>query len=297
MKKRDLLFAKLFLSCFVLCAFILGGRYVKDYLENMDKTVFAKSTEQAYSSPEDGKQINVIEKQPETQPSEEAEEESSIKHPEQPTEEEQEPQAQDTESQEQESTPDEETRRQEFFANALFIGDSRTVGLMEYGNIENATFFASSGMSVFSLNKKTVTVPGEGKLSFEEILERKQYDTIYLMLGINELGYRFERVEAKYKEIVEQIKSAQSEAKIYLCANLHVTKEQSEKDYIFNNDNINRVNQMIEALADKERTNYLDVNILFDDEEGNLSTDYSSDSFHVLGRYYTNWVDWLWSGR
>ena len=127
----------------------------------------------------------------------------------------------------------------------------------------------------------------------KELLERKQYDTIYLMLGINELGYRFERVEAQYNEILEQIKGAQGEAKIYLCANLHVTKEQSEKDCIFNNKNINRVNQMIEASADNERTYYLDVNVLFDDEEGNLSTDYSSDSFHVLGRYYTNWVDWI----
>ena len=292
MKKRDLLFAKWFLSCFVLCAFILGGRYVKDYLENMDKTVFAKSTEQVYSSPEEGKQINVIEKQPETQSSAEPAEESPIKQSEQSTEE-QESQAQDTVSKEQEDAPKEEIGRQEFFANALFIGDSRTVGLMEYGNIEGATFFASSGMSVFSLNKKTVTIPGEGKQSFEEILERKQYDTIYLMLGINELGYRFERVEAQYNEILEQIKGAQGEAKIYLCANLHVTKEQSERDYIFNNDNINRVNQMIEASADNERTYYLDVNVLFDDEEGNLSTDYSSDSFHVLGRYYTNWVDWI----
>ena len=79
MKKRDLLFAKWFLSCFVLCAFILGGRYVKDYLENVDKTVFAKSTEQVYSSPEEGKQINVIEKQPETQSSAEPSEEAPIK--------------------------------------------------------------------------------------------------------------------------------------------------------------------------------------------------------------------------
>ena len=183
--------------------------------------------------------------------------------------------------------------KDEFFADALFIGDSRTMGLQNYAELETATFFAYSGLSSFSVFKKTLDVPGLGETTLETLLTTQHYGKIYLMLGINELGYRFERVEAQYNEILEQIKGAQGEAKIYLCANLHVTKEQSEKDCIFNNKNINRVNQMIEASADNERTYYLDVNVLFDDEEGNLSTDYSSDSFHVLGRYYTNWVDWI----
>ena len=42
-----------------------------------------------------------------------------------------------------------------------------------------------------------------------------------------------------------------------------------------------------------ERTFYVDVNGLFDDEEGNLSMEYASDGFHVWGRFYTNWADWL----
>ena len=126
-----------------------------------------------------------------------------------------------------------------------------------------------------------------------EVLERKQYKKIFLMLGINELGYPFESIEKKYGEVVEQLKASQGEAVIYLCANLHVTKEQSEKDSIYNNENVNRVNQMIAGLADNERTFYVDVNGLFDDEEGNLSMEYASDGFHVWGRFYTNWADWL----
>ena len=41
----------------------------------------------------------------------------------------------------------------------LFIGDSRTVGLMEYGKIKNAEFFADTGMSVYNIYKKRITVP------------------------------------------------------------------------------------------------------------------------------------------
>lgn len=181
----------------------------------------------------------------------------------------------------------------EYFADALFIGDSRTVGLMEYGNIENATFFADSGMSVFDLEKKKVSIPDEGKVSFDELLNEREYGKIYLMLGINELGYRFENIQKKYEETVEKIKESQGNAIIYLCANMHVTEEQSQKDEIYNNANVNKVNEMICGLADNETVFYIDVNELFDDENGSLSTNYSSDSFHVYGKYYMDWVDWL----
>lgn len=181
----------------------------------------------------------------------------------------------------------------DYFEDALFIGDSRTVGLMEYGNLENTVFFADSGMSVFSLQSKKVSVPELGKVTLAEILQEKQYGKIYLMLGINELGYQFEVVQKKYQETVEYIRSFQGNAVIFLCANLHVTEEQSEKDPIYNNTNVNRVNEMIAGLADNINYFYVDVNELFDDENGNLDEEYCSDSFHVYGKDYKSWIDWL----
>ena len=181
----------------------------------------------------------------------------------------------------------------DYFDDALFIGDSRTVGLMEFGNLEYATFFADSGMSVFSLQTKKISVPETGKVSLEEMLFQKQYGKIYLMLGINELGYKFEGLQKKYQETIKYIRSYQEDAVIFLCANLHVTEEQSNKDPIYNNTNVNRVNEMIAGLADGITYFYIDVNELFDDENGNLSTEYSSDSFHVFGKDYTTWADWL----
>lgn len=40
----------------------------------------------------------------------------------------------------------------EDFSGVLFIGDSRTVGLSEYGDLGQAEVFADSGMSVFTLS-------------------------------------------------------------------------------------------------------------------------------------------------
>ena len=193
----------------------------------------------------------------------------------------------------EEEIPVFQTVERDYFDDALFVGDSRTVGLMEYGNLENASFFADSGMSVYGLALKKIAIPGKGKMTFDEVLAEKQYGKIYLMLGMNELGYRFETTKTRFEETVEKIHAAQPEAIIYLCANMHVTKEQSEKDEIYNNTNVNLINEVIAALADGEQFIYLDVNELFDDEEGCLSEEYTSDAFHVLGKYYEDWVDWL----
>ena len=186
-----------------------------------------------------------------------------------------------------------ETVERDYFDDALFVGDSRTVGIMEYGGLENATFFADSGMSVYGLEYKKISVPDIGKVTFEELLDNRQFGKIYLMLGLNELGYRFDATTQKYKDTVEKIRAKQEDAIIYLCANMHVTEEQSEKDEIYNNTHVDQMNDLIESLADNETIFYIDINELFDDETGSLSTEYSSDAFHVYGKHYVDWVEWL----
>ena len=52
-----------------------------------------------------------------------------------------------------------------------------------------------------------------------------------------------------------------------------MTEEKSEGDAIFNNENINEMNDAIHQLAEEKNLGWLDVNELFDDENGNLNTD------------------------
>ena len=37
----------------------------------------------------------------------------------------------------------------------------------------------------------------------------------------------------------------------------------------------------------------MDVNPLYDDENGGLSEEYTSDHAHILGKHYVNWVDFI----
>lgn len=180
-----------------------------------------------------------------------------------------------------------------YFDDALFIGDSRTVGLQEYGTLSNATYFANTGLSIYDAVSETVNVDGMGEISLQELLTKNQYGKIYLMLGINELGFDLSQTVSKYNALVGQIKELQPDAIIYIEANLHVTAERSASDDTFNNPNIDNFNAQVSSLADNETVYYLDINELFDDENGALSTDYTNDNAHPLGKYYASWCDWL----
>ena len=107
-------------------------------------------------------------------------------------------------------------------STSLFIGDSRTEGLKEYGGLEEAEFFANSGMSSFNLLSTNLTVKDGSKKTLEELLSQHSYERIYLMLGINELGYPPSSVTKKYASIVDWIHQLQPQARIILEANLHV---------------------------------------------------------------------------
>lgn len=177
--------------------------------------------------------------------------------------------------------------------NTLFIGDSRTVGLSEYAQMEGAEFFATVGMSVCEIDKSKVSVPNVGKVTLSELLENQSYDRIYVMLGINELGYPFEQLVKKYGDFIQYLQNAQPDSTIFILANLHVTKSRSDREKVINNPAINSFNEAISGFADNEHIFYLDANCIFDDADGALAEEKSGDTAHPLAKNYQEWGKWI----
>ena len=178
--------------------------------------------------------------------------------------------------------------------HALFIGDSRTVGLMDYASsLDDADFFADLGMTVFNVDDQKLSVPSVGKVTLEDLLTGKKYDKIYIMLGINEAGYVLNDIIDNYQALVTRIQELQPDAVLFLQANLHVTEERSAQDSVINNPVIDRINLRISRLADGKRTFFLDINSVFDDENHNLNADKAGDNAHLYGKYYIDWGDWI----
>ena len=194
-------------------------------------------------------------------------------------------------------TPEPPVTRDNYFDRALFIGDSRTAGLFEYADMGGADAFADSGMNLYKVFQVRLQVDDLGELTLEELLAERQYGRIYLMLGINELGYNQERTAEKYRELVEYLRQAQPEAELILETNMHVSRKKSDGDAIYNNQNIDAFNDCIRDVALEEGLTCIDVNERFDDGEGNLAEEYTSDDAHLLGKYYADWADWIYENR
>jgi len=177
--------------------------------------------------------------------------------------------------------------------NALFIGDSRTVGIAEYAGIKNADFYANVGLSVYNVFKEKANVKGRGRIGIDKMLTSKEYGKVYIMIGINELGYNFKKTVEKYEAFISYISKKQPYAKIIIQSNLHVTKERARGDKIINNKMINRYNATISKLANDETIFYIDANKVFDDKEGNLAAKLTYDGVHILAKYYKKWGEWI----
>lgn len=194
------------------------------------------------------------------------------------------------------STPTFQTVDASYFDDALFIGDSRTEGLALYGNLSNADYFSSVGMSIFDVAKKSAGNPNLGEsCTLAQKLSQKQYGKVYLMLGLNELGTGTTESWAQtYADIIAQVRQAQPNAVIYLQSILVVAASQDNPSGAINNTAVNTRNQALQALANpQDHIYYLNVNEAIMDANGCLDASLTSDGIHLLGNSLSLWENYL----
>lgn len=182
----------------------------------------------------------------------------------------------------------------DYFDDAVFIGDSRTVGLRDYGGLDHATFYASVGLNVYDMwTEKFCDVDG-AKVTLEKALSSRQFGKVYFQIGINEMGRgTLDSFMEAYTASVEKFRQLQPDAIIYVQAIMHVAKAKSDTDPIFNNQGLAERNDRIAQLADQKTIFYIDVNEVVCDADGNLKQELTFDNLHLYGSKYDIWVDFL----
>lgn len=186
---------------------------------------------------------------------------------------------------------------QSYFDNALIIGDSRIEGLHAYSGWENATFLYKRGLTVYAMMDKEVNLNNGARSTAVAMLGQRQFDNIYIMVGVNELGGGTDEAFAeKYQENIERIRELQPDARIIIMSIMFETKEYSDSKPVYNNDNINAKNVAIAKLANGEDIFYLDVNpSIASPETGVMPEEYSFDGVHMKAQYYSYWVDYMYA--
>lgn len=180
---------------------------------------------------------------------------------------------------------------EDYFDDALFIGDSRTVGLRDYSSIsEHSDFLCATALTVHKIFNGNIGDSG----SVETALQSNDYRKIYLSVGINELGRgTTEDFTEAYRDVVNKLRDLEPDAVIIIQGTMKVTKEKSDADPIYNNSNIEARNRAIATLADNQHIYYIDVNEVICDEEGNLNADTTHDGIHLLGSHNENYKQFL----
>ena len=184
--------------------------------------------------------------------------------------------------------------KESYFDDALFIGDSRTVGLADYSGWKNPTFYADVGLTIYDIFDKKIAEVNGKKTTIAQALQEKSFKKIYIMLGINEMGTgNAESFTKAYQGVIEQIEELQPNAIIFVEAIMNVTKEKSDTDPIFNNTNIIDRNNHLATLADNKKIFYIDVNKVITDSTGGIPAEYTFDNIHLKAAYYKLWTDFL----
>lgn len=180
-----------------------------------------------------------------------------------------------------------------WFDDALFIGDSRMVGLSMYARLGQADYFAGVGLSVFQLFSQTAFDTGFEETDLTSLLSSRNYSKIYMMLGLNEAGYPLDSLKERYRQDVEQIQELQPDAVIYLLQIYGVSKEKADAVHYLRPDHLDQINLAIRELCDGNQVQCLDPRPLYEDENGYLLPDYSGDGVHPYGKYDALLAQWL----
>lgn len=183
----------------------------------------------------------------------------------------------------------------DYFDDAVFIGDSRTQGFILYSGLANATAYADKGLSVESaFTKESISVDGKKIPVMDALAANDSFKKVYLMLGVNELGWNYANIfQEKYQKVVQRIKEINPEAEIYVQSILPVSQAKSDGDKVYNNPRIQEYNQLIMEVAAEEEVYYLDVAEAVSDENGALPADASTDGVHLNKAYCQKWLAYL----
>lgn len=177
--------------------------------------------------------------------------------------------------------------KKEFGSNVAFIGDSRTQAFLMYAGLKDVKDYTNIGLMVdTAITKKFITNSRGEKITILDDLAYSNIDTVYIMLGINELGWVYSSIFIqKYEELIDKIHEIKPNCEVIVQSIIPVTKTKSDNDAIYNNPKIVEYNKLIKEMADRKNIQYIDLVPVLADEYGNLPEDASTDGIHLNKEY------------
>lgn len=182
-----------------------------------------------------------------------------------------------------------------FFEDAAFFGNSLMEGLGGYGGLESGSFFGHARTALYNMDTEYNTRLDDGSTgTLYQAMTQRQYEKIYVLLGINEIGWDAAYFADRFEEFLERLQQDEPEAEIYIMSLTPVTRETSETHEFFNMERVRAYNEELLALAEKTGCWYLDICQALAGDDGYLPAECAvDDGIHLTQDAYPLWADYL----
>lgn len=184
-----------------------------------------------------------------------------------------------------------------YFSDAVFVGDSRTESLRMYSGISpSPKFFSGVGLTVTKVFSDQIVQLNGQWLTVADALRQADYNKVYIMLGMNELGWVYESVYAQdYGRIIDVIRETHPDATIYVQSIIPVSKwkDTTDPDRIYTNANVVRLQKVLCEMCEEKNVHYVNVAEVMQDENGYLFSEATEDGMHLTQEYCKIWAEYL----
>ena len=182
-----------------------------------------------------------------------------------------------------------------FGNNVAFIGDSRTQAFLMYAGVNEAIDYTNVGLMVdTAVTKKFVKADKGEKVTILEDMAKRNIDTVYIMLGVNELGWRYSNIFIdKYGKLIDLIRQINPNCEILVQSIIPLTKTKSDNDDIYKNEKVKEYNDLLKEMAKEKNVKYIDVASVLSNNNGDLPEEASTDGVHLNKEYCLEWLDYL----
>ncbi len=204
-----------------------------------------------------------------------------------------------------------EVHGNEFFNDAVFIGDSVTLGLKNYVTRERnagreclgkAQFLCAGSMSYTNSRgpvgaKNTIHPKYKGKeVTIEDGVKQCGAKKVFIMLGMNDFaGYSHNTVVKNARDTFDKIIKKNPDVAIYVESVTPITENKEHGN--FTNENVDKFNEELKKICDEYGFTYVDIASVMKDDNNCLKKEYCSD-INAMGIHMNNksckiWVDYL----
>jgi len=181
---------------------------------------------------------------------------------------------------------------EDWFLDAVFIGDSRTEGLRLYSTLTSGLWLTHAGLNVKTVQSMEFDV-GREKMSLRQALQGGTWGKVYLLLGVNEASWMKEAdFYSGYCALIDELRDILPEAAIYIQTLAPVTQRREAKRGPDNAVLVQR-NEALLRLCREKQVYLVDVAAALTGPEGDLPEEWSTDGLHFTTEAHHRWIDCL----